>query len=184
MYYVYIHTLPNGKIYIGETKRPIQRWNKGDGYKTNKALYDDIVAYGWNNIKHEIIGEFEREIDARICEAILISHFDSENKNIGYNKTSMRKDSLNMYASRKAVHETDIRKSDTYDSIFESSGLPVSACNELINQWVFNEKHRSIIHDRYIDGLTYTELSKKYEMSVRQVKNIVSNGTKRIEEHI
>lgn len=33
-YYVYKHIFPNGKVYIGITcKKPIYRWNNGNGYK-------------------------------------------------------------------------------------------------------------------------------------------------------
>lgn len=36
-YYVYIHTCPNGKRYVGiTTKNPKYRWSKGNGYKPNK----------------------------------------------------------------------------------------------------------------------------------------------------
>ena len=30
MFYVYVHTVPNGKIYIGQTKDPVRRWNNGE----------------------------------------------------------------------------------------------------------------------------------------------------------
>ena len=36
MYYVYKHTFPNNKVYIGITKqKPIRRWKNGTNYKKN-----------------------------------------------------------------------------------------------------------------------------------------------------
>ena len=36
-FYVYIHTCPNGKKYVGlTTTDPKDRWRKGEGYKSNK----------------------------------------------------------------------------------------------------------------------------------------------------
>lgn len=56
MYCVYMHTVPNGKVYIGITSQePSRRWRKGEGYKTNKAFYFAIQKYGWENINHEIL---------------------------------------------------------------------------------------------------------------------------------
>lgn len=56
-YYIYIHTCPNKKRYIGLSKNPKQRWNNGDGYKANLEFYKQIKKYGWENIKHEIVAE-------------------------------------------------------------------------------------------------------------------------------
>ena len=56
-YYIYVHTSPNYKVYVGLSKHPKQRWNNGEGYKDNKNFYDDIKLFGWDNIKHEIVAE-------------------------------------------------------------------------------------------------------------------------------
>ena len=45
-YTVYMHILPNNKIYIGMTcKKPIYRWNNGNGYFNNKELTKSIKEY-------------------------------------------------------------------------------------------------------------------------------------------
>lgn len=184
MYYVYIHTVPNGKIYVGESKKPIDRWCNGEGYENNKLFYKDIQMYGWNNVKHEVVGEFESEKDALVCEGILIAMLNSESESVGYNQTSLKDDALKMYASRRIVDGISLEKSAAGKNIFELSGLPKTACEELINQWIFNKKNREIIHDRLIDGMTHTELSKKYGISVRQIKNIVYECSDTLSEHI
>lgn len=184
MFYVYIHTVPNGKIYIGETKSPIQRWSNGEGYEDNDKFYRDIQKYGWNSIKHELIGEFRSEQDALVCEGILIAMLNSESDEVGYNKTKLKENALKMYASRKRIDGISLEKNVAGKNILELSGLPISACEELINQWIFSDKNRRIIYDRLINGMTHTELSKKYGISVRQIKNIVYECSDILSEHI
>lgn len=46
----------------------------------------------------------------------------------------------------------------------------------LIDEWTVGrnaERDRSIMKDRLINGLTYERLAEKYDMSVRQISNIV-----------
>lgn len=74
-YYIYLHTSPNYKTYVGLSKNPKQRWNKGEGYKYNKIFYEDIIRYGWDNIKHEIVAETHYGWVARGIEKTLISKF-------------------------------------------------------------------------------------------------------------
>ena len=55
---VYIHVVPNGKVYVGQTAKVclLDRWGfNGEGYKNNKPFYDDIQLYGWDNIAHVVI---------------------------------------------------------------------------------------------------------------------------------
>ena len=42
----------------------------------------------------------------------------------------------------------------------------------LIEQRVFNEKHRIILKYRLLDGYTYEKIAELMEMSDRQIKNI------------
>lgn len=74
-YYIYIHTCPNMMRYIGMSKNPKQRWNNGNGYKDNKQFYKDILYYGWDNIKHEIVAETYYSWVARWIEKSLISKY-------------------------------------------------------------------------------------------------------------
>lgn len=88
MYYVYIHKLPNSKVYVGATRqKPNYRWNNGNGYKYNKEFYNDILKYGWCNIEHIIICENLTREEARKKEKELISFFNANNSKNGYNKS-------------------------------------------------------------------------------------------------
>ena len=43
----------------------------------------------------------------------------------------------------------------------------------LIDDWIFHERNRKIVKRKLLDGLTFEEVSVEFELSVRQVKNIV-----------
>lgn len=88
-YFVYKHTAPNGKIYIGITKEnPLKRWNNGFGYLGNQHFWFDIVQFGWRNIKHEIIKSGLSKQDAEAVEIELIRLLQSNNPKFGYNISS------------------------------------------------------------------------------------------------
>jgi hypothetical protein len=77
---VYQHTLPNGKVYVGITKRKVNlRWNRGNGYKTCPKFYNAICKYGWNNIKHEILFYSLDAVSAAILEIAMIKHYKGLN---------------------------------------------------------------------------------------------------------
>ena len=48
-YFVYMHTSPNNKRYIGITSytNPKRRWKGGYGYHKNDYFYRAIQKYGW-----------------------------------------------------------------------------------------------------------------------------------------
>ena len=54
----------------------------------------------------------------------------------------------------------------------------------LIDQWIFNERHRRILADRLFNGTTYERLAEKYDLSTQQVKNIVYKAMDRLEKHL
>lgn len=88
-YTVYKHIAPNGKIYIGITKRnPLKRWQGGRGYSTNKHFSRAIKKYGWNNIIHEILFSGLSVNEAKAKEIELIAYYKSNNPKYGYNVTA------------------------------------------------------------------------------------------------
>ena len=53
---IYKHTFPNGAVYIGKTDmNPEDRWLNGWGYKNCPLMFNAIIKYGWDNVKHEIL---------------------------------------------------------------------------------------------------------------------------------
>lgn len=88
-YCVYKHTAPNGKVYIGITKRnPVKRWNRGYGYKNNPNFYNAIEKYGWDNFQHEILLDGLSQEEARTHEKRLISLHQSNKCEYGYNRSA------------------------------------------------------------------------------------------------
>lgn len=76
-YYIYRHTSPNGRVYVGMTcQKPQHRWNRGRGYRYNKYFWRDIKKYGWRNIRHEVLFKGLTELDARLIEEDFIWHYN------------------------------------------------------------------------------------------------------------
>ena len=55
-----------------------------------------------------------------------------------------------------------------------------SEIDYLIDQWIRNERDRAILKDRLINGMTFERLAEKYDMSVRQIQNIVYKSMDRL----
>ena len=62
--------------------------------------------------------------------------------------------------------------------------LANSELSKLIDEWIKNVKHRQMLKSRYIDGLTYQELSEVYNLSVQQAKNIIYKQSSILFSHI
>ena len=84
-YYVYVHTCPDGKRYVGQTSNsPEIRWKEGFGYRTQTTFFTAIVKFGWLNIKHEIIKVGSRE-EMFELERSLIERYRTTDPKFGYN---------------------------------------------------------------------------------------------------
>ena len=87
MYSIYVHTLPNGKKYVGCTGRePIERFgSNGGGYRGNKNFYNDILLFGWNNINHQVLETVKDKKIAIEREKYYTILFRSNEPDFGYN---------------------------------------------------------------------------------------------------
>lgn len=86
-YCVYVHTFPNGKMYVGITcTAPERRWRPdGSGYRKQRVIYNAIKKYGWNNVKHEIVASNLTKDEACNFEMLLIEHLKTNQHEFGYN---------------------------------------------------------------------------------------------------
>jgi predicted GIY-YIG superfamily endonuclease len=87
-YSVYIHTCPNGKKYVGITRRsPRRRWGSdGRCYREHNAhFYSAIQKYGWDKIKHEIVMDGLTKQDAEWYERYYIEIYQTTDREHGYN---------------------------------------------------------------------------------------------------
>lgn len=65
--------------------------------------------------------------------------------------------------------------------------LSRSELENLIDEWIIGNKaqrDRAIIKRRLIDGICYEPLAEEFDLSVRQVKNIVYKCEEKIFRHI
>lgn len=69
-------------------------------------------------------------------------------------------------------------------SKIEFSDISNSQIEHLIDEWVHSERDRKILKRRLIDGICYEPLAEEFDMSVRQMKNIVYKAQKELFKHI
>lgn len=87
LFKVYLLTFPNEKVYVGITSQDeSKRWNNGQGYIKNEVMYNDILKYGWINIKKNILYKDLFWEEALEKEKELIINYKSHLKRYGYNR--------------------------------------------------------------------------------------------------
>lgn len=59
-----------------------------------------------------------------------------------------------------------------------------SEIEHLIDEWIHSERDRKILKRRLIDGICYEPLADEMDMSVRQIKYIVSKAEAKLFKHI
>lgn len=62
----------------------------------------------------------------------------------------------------------------------EDIGLTADKINEIIDQRVLNERNRSLVRRRFIDGIGFEQLAEEFNLSRTQVCNIVYKYQKKI----
>ena len=86
-YCVYAHiNKSNGRTYVGMTgQNPLERFNNGFGYISNKEFYADIKEYGWDNFDHMILEDCLTKSEACKLERVYIDLLDAKDPINGYN---------------------------------------------------------------------------------------------------
>ena len=59
-----------------------------------------------------------------------------------------------------------------------------SQAREAIAEFIHSERDRKILERRLIDGVTFERLAEEFDMSVRQVKNVVKKRSAELFRHI
>ena len=114
-YYVYVHIIAqsitgynNEKYYVGITMRePMARWKDGKGYRHQERFWNAIKKYGWDNIKHFIIGSNLTHEMACFFEKHAIHYLQSNKREFGYN-ISPGGEGGNVTGKVTAVNQYDI----------------------------------------------------------------------------
>lgn len=58
-----------------------------------------------------------------------------------------------------------------------------SQIRALIDEWIHSERDREILKRRLIDGITFERLAEEFDMSPRQIKNIVYTQEQQLFKH-
>ena len=155
-YKLYIHIVPNGKVYVGTTCESIRaRWGpNGNRYK-RQCFYRAIERYGWDNIGHYVIMEHLNHEEADILEKAFIDYYKANDFKCGYNRTSggdrrtFKKTSkkviclntLNIYNSiYDAEKKTGIYHSSIYLNCIGDTGFAGYSSKEPL-YWMFYEDY-------------------------------------------
>lgn len=59
-----------------------------------------------------------------------------------------------------------------------------SEITRIINEYIHNERNRKLLLRRYVDGSTLESLAEEFDLSVRQVKNIIYKNEDVILKHL
>ena len=59
-----------------------------------------------------------------------------------------------------------------------------SEVSNAIDEWIFKERDRNILKRRLLDQVTYDKLAEEFDMSVRQIKNIVYKSEDKLFKHL
>ena len=153
---VYMHTVPNGRMYIGVTCRdPQLRWQRnGSAYRDIPVFFADIQKYGWDNIRHDIIFQTKDTDEAYAKEEELIREYKDKYGDLVYNVTFGRKhtDGYKKMISglNKGKVLSDITKKKLSDTRIKLSGVPV-VC------WETGERFDSVTHATKFIGIKRTQ---------------------------
>ena len=170
-YFVYVHSCPNGKKYVGITRqRPKKRWNNGYGYVKNEHFSRAIKKYGWENIEHMII-EVDTENEMYYLERYLIAYYNSNDPDYGYNNSSGGESgSYGVVPSKETIEK---RK----ETIIEKYGT-------LVNDGCFKKgmdtwnKGLKGISSGWVKGNSFTDSHKK-NLSISHIGHKDSEETKK-----
>ena len=159
MYSVYKLTSPNGKCYIGMTSiNPVTRWAHGRGYEYNVEFWNDIVKYGWDNIRREIILTTDNEDEAHEKEIELILLFNTVDPEWGYNKAIVS----NKIYSSKRIGVTCVNTNRKFRSLRKAS-LYANTSEQHIKEACENKREFAGTHPKTKQRLKWKYTVYKYK---------------------
>lgn len=164
VYSVYKHTVPNGKVYIGATcQKTKNRWGvNGSNYKSNPLFYEDILKYGWDNIKHEILHTVFTREDAYYLEKNEIKAHNSMNPEFGYNRNP---------GSRLSVSATIILKENGDSEKGETGSL--LTIESMAHELGVSKRY---IHGLILDGMPKIRIGTLIRFDRKEVSNWLKHG--------
>lgn len=183
LYYIYKHTFPNGKVYIGMTENPLKRFGiDGTGYKYNVPMNADIEKYGWDNIKTEILkGGLSLE-EAQQQEKEFILAYNSEDIAFGYNQTNYKKSILEIKGKEiDRSKKLDKKPIFPWGKNINFTKFIKSEIDYIRNNGNLSEMQSAVFELR-VKGLSLEECAKEIGMSVSTIKRTNGELRKKIKK--
>lgn len=173
-FFVYKHTSPNGKVYIGITCRePKKRWQAG--YRHNVHFQNAINKYGWDNISHEVLFSGLSEENAKRTETNLISLYKSSDPEYGYNKTDGGEHNI-------ATKEVNLKRSATMKKKHENAEFHNKVREAFLNRdknFMKSEEYLSKISASSKRNWETPEIRGKIEEGIRKANETPETRAKR-----
>lgn len=66
----------------------------------------------------------------------------------------------------------------------ERSGKSTTEISRLIDEWIFDHRHRKMLKMKLLDGESYEDVAAAFGKSVDQVKVIVKKGIATLKNHL
>ncbi|MBR3239499.1 MAG: hypothetical protein IKF99_13780 [Oscillospiraceae bacterium] len=63
-------------------------------------------------------------------------------------------------------------------------GITTSQVAAAIEEYIFSARDRAVLKRRLIDGICFEPLAEEFDMSVRQIKDIVYKGQDKVFRHL
>ena len=193
MFFCYkITNLVNGKVYIGKTNRPHERWIEHQNCVKKYPLYNAIRKYGRDNFSFEIIAISEIESEINKSEPLYIKQYRSNinryGRSFGYNLTdggegiSGWKHSTatlqRMSEVHKGVHPTEedlMKRSKSRTGILHTEETKKFILDNSKTAKLNMEIAEQIRDEYKMGGTTHTKLAAKYNVSQANIGFIISN---------
>lgn len=78
----------------------------------------------------------------------------------------------------------DLQRHRTNKEEMKLDDLSTTQIRTLIDEWIKSERDREILKRRLLDGICYEPLAEEFDLSTRQVKNIVYKCEKILLRHM
>lgn len=170
IYSVYLITnLVNGKIYIGKTKKSLEKrfedhLNDGKDLSNTRFLMNAIRKYGQENFKIELIETTPTEQDSYNRESYWIMEKRSHERNIGYNMIIGGGEAKGTYDPIESIKKNKKVLSIRLTNYVKKSGIGV---NKEKNKYAVVRNHLGKVHRYTTDNLDLAkEISDKFSIYV------------------
>lgn len=169
-YCIYMHkNKVNGKVYIGQTnQKPEYRWgDNGKRYENCPHFFHAINKYGWDQFEHIILETNLTLNQANEREAYWIKHYNSTNKEKGYN---IQAGGLN----RNVSNDTRQKLSEHAKALWQEDSHREKMSQLMKNKWQDPE---------YIEKQRVARETRHWEMSEEGRKSISETRKAYITKH-